>query len=300
MAGPRSRIERALWNELRCGGDVGRSEAAVRLAGLLRNRGELDAARELLDYAPATVDPAAASRAWLACAELLDETGDEVEALRAYRQAGELVSPRHSPDVAIDLAARAQENGNVRGAARLYEAVIAAAPAPSLAAVANLRLAAIQLERTQVKPAIASLRAARELCGPGLLPAVELALAEALLGSGAGGAGLLAEAEELLSSVVASDHPDLAPQAALRLGTELGSRGELVRAYELLGAVVACRHPDFAPLAEAETSLLMHRELDSFGPAEDPPRRLPPPRPRAARPTAPVPGGSRCPGRPPT
>lgn len=258
-----SEIERRLWNDLRCGADAERAVAAIRLAALLRNRGELEAAHDLLASSAAVKDPAEGARAWLALAEFLGEIGEATASMRAYARTAELANPHLSSDVSIDLAARAEQNGNRRGAAGLYEAVIAAEPEASLLAVAALRLAAIHRDEGHPEWAVASLRLALENAGPDLRPAVELDLAEHLLlvdPLGASGE----EAQTLLDAVIAVDHPDLTPRAALIRARELGGRGNFERAYELLRAVIECRHPDFLIAAEEELSSLMHAELEQL------------------------------------
>jgi tetratricopeptide (TPR) repeat protein len=256
-----SELERRLWNDLRCGADARRAVAAIRLAALLRNRGELEAAHDLLASSAAVRDPAEAARAWLALAEFLAEIGEATASMRAYARTAELANPRLSPDVSIDLAARAEQNGNRRGAAALYEAVIAAEPETSLLAVAALRLAAIHRAEDHLERAIASLRLALENAGADLRPTVELELAEDLLSVDRSGMPW-EEAQALLDAVIAVDHPDLTPQAALIRARELRARGSFERAYELLRAVIECGHPDFRIAAEAELSSLMHAELE--------------------------------------
>jgi tetratricopeptide (TPR) repeat protein len=252
-----SDVERDLWNRLRCGDETERSIAAMRLGAMLRNRGELDAAYDLLIAAAAVGDRAAAARAWLALAEFLCEIGEEAGSRRAYNRASELADPERVPDVSMDLAARAQAHGNDRGAAVIYRAVIAAEPDPRLVSVAAVRLAAIHRASGDRRRGIGLLERARDLAGVELMPEVEIALAEMLLERSEEEASSWTRAVALLESAINVDHPDHSPRAALLLGRAFGARRRFTRAYELLQMVIDAEHPELAAEAEAEISALM-------------------------------------------
>lgn len=262
---PTPQIERRLRNQLRCAVDPSeRTVAAFRLAALLRNRGEVAAARKLLQDATAVPDGPLAAEAWLRLGELFDETGHPRRGAFAYRRAAELADPEHSPGVLIDVAAHAERQGGSRRPTELYRRLIEACPQPRLRAVAAFRLALIQRRSRQVGQAVASLRLALQHSEPALEPHVQLHLAEALIEAGKddGVGGVRSEAEALLRKAIEADHHDLSPRAALVLAGLLAEAAEFSEAHRLCEMVIECEHPDFQAEAEAAQSRFMHMELE--------------------------------------
>lgn len=238
--------------------------AAISWAAVKRNRGESAVALDLLGEAVRVGDRETGSRAWLALAESLAEVGEEASARHAYARVAELSDPALTPDVAIDLAARAEANGNEKGAAEIYREVLAMGPDPTLATLAALRLAAIHRAAHQLTLALGLLEDVYGLGEEGELAVeAELALAELLLEFSDQEPSSGERAEELLGSVIEFDHPDHSPRAALLLARRLGARQNFSRAFELLVAVIGCGSPEVVIEADAELSAQIARRSES-------------------------------------
>jgi tetratricopeptide (TPR) repeat protein len=246
------------------GGDPRDSAAAaISWAAVKQNRGEPAAALELLREAACCEDRATSARAWLALAESFAEIGEEEGARRAFTRVAELSDPALTPDVAIDLAGRAEADDDPRAAAEIYAEVIAAGPGPALATLAALRLAAIHRADDRPRLALEVLEQALGAREVGELAVeAELVLAEVLLSLWAREPGHDERAEELLEAVVEADHPDHSPRAALLLARRLGARRNFSRAFELLVAVIGCASPEVVAEADAELSAQIARQAE--------------------------------------
>jgi tetratricopeptide (TPR) repeat protein len=237
--------------------------AAISWAAVKQNRGEPAAALDLLREAVRCDDRGTRARAWLALAEFYSMMGEESGARRAFGRVAELFDPEVTPDVAIDLAARAQANGNDKGAAEIYREVLAAHPAPGLATLAALRLASIHRAADQPRLALAVLEEVRGPAESGELGIeADLVLAELLLELRDRGSASAGRAEELLESVIESDHPDHSPRAALLLARRLGARRNFSRAFELLVAVIGSGASELLAEADAELSAQVARQAE--------------------------------------
>jgi tetratricopeptide (TPR) repeat protein len=237
--------------------------AAIAWAAVKRNRGEPAAALELLREAVRVGERESGARAWFELADFLAENGEESGARRAFARAAELSDPRSTPDVAIDLAGRAEANENRAGAAEIYREVLGARPGAALATLAALRLAAIHRAAGDPGRALSVLQEVPRTGEEGELAVeAELALAELLLELRHKEAGRAECAERLLASVIEVDHPDHSPRAALLLARRLGARRNFSRAFELLVAVTGCGSPDVVAEADAELSAQIARQSE--------------------------------------
>jgi hypothetical protein len=70
--------------------------------------------------------------------------------------------------------------------------------------------------------------------------------------------------ESHLREAIDSDHPDLAPRAALRLAQMKRTTGQFIDAYKFARLVVGSEHPIFAAEGEVECQRLLRGELDSL------------------------------------
>ena len=259
---PSTGRERRWWNELRCGDAATSSTAAFALAALLceRERGE-EAEAILRDFSKADSDPIAAA-ATIRLAQLIERQNGSEEAALAFEAAASRASATDSPDVLLDLAARWATMGEIRRADEAYRNIGQECANPGLRAVAGFRLGVMQREAGLLRSAIHSWELSLEEASALLRPHLLVSLAEALLD---GDAVPLDRAEALLQEVIDSDHPDLAPRAALRLARLKRGQGEFIDAYRLVQLVVNSEHPVFGPQAERERDRLVDGgELDAL------------------------------------
>jgi tetratricopeptide (TPR) repeat protein len=256
-------------------GKVERSNAALDRAASLRLRGERHEAERLLRLALAKADRRTGGTAALMLARLLEELHRPEEAALFFERVDDLASAVECPEALVDLAAHWLANGDRPRARETYERVAEEAVFPAVRAVARHRLAGIQRDDGLLAQAARNWHLALADASPGLVTHVKVSLAEtlvdlahavggaakSLLGLGAHGGtelerGNSDEAEALLREVVAGDHPDLSPRAALKLAQLERSRGCLLDANQLYGLVIDSEHPEFAPRALAERSEL--------------------------------------------
>jgi tetratricopeptide (TPR) repeat protein len=253
-----------------------RAQASFALAALLWQRGEVVGAEQFLRDTTESPDRglAAAGRARLA--HMLDRRGDSASADAMYESTAEVASAEQSPEVLLDLAARWLARGRAADAANAYWAIQIETAEPHLRALAAYRLGDLQSDAGLVEEAIASWRQALGEVDEELRPHVMVALAEALMepeieedeaAQAVASESLVRpesnqEAEQMLELVLSSDHPDLAPRAALGLGRLKREEGELREAYRFFQLVIESEHPEYLLDAHAEQSELIHRELD--------------------------------------
>lgn len=218
-----------------------------------RNRGAMKAAIERLRLAEEKQD----ERTALFHARRhrhLAQAGHAADAAAEAALAQSLSRPDTTPDVELELAARSAALGSDDEAETRYAGVLEALGDHSaLGAIAAFRLALMRLERDERREALALLE--RALCGAdeSLRPHVLISLADELR------ARKRHElVEELYAAALATDHPDLAPRAALKLGGLREERGDYHGAVELYELVIGAEHADLAPVAAARRNALVH------------------------------------------
>jgi tetratricopeptide (TPR) repeat protein len=179
------------------------------------------------------------------------------EADKAAADADSMSDPYRTPDVELELAARAAAIGSPADAERRYRGLLAALGDESaLGAVAAFRLAHLRIERGAREEAIGLWKRALRSADENLRPHVLVELADRLRGRGRGRGD---QVERLYAQAIATDHPDLAPRAALTLGGLREEAGDNKGALELYALVAASQHPDHASDAEARHGALIHR-----------------------------------------
>lgn len=219
----------------------GRHERADPALDSLRTTAQVDVAR-------------AAARSLMRHHGELMRAGRGNEADEAAAEAEGMSDPARTPDVELELAARAAAIGSPDDAERRYRGLLAALGDESaLGAVAAFRLAHLGIARGAREEAVAlwerSLRGADE----NLRPHVLVELADSLRGRRRPD-----QVERLYVQAIETDHPDLAPQAALTLGGLREEAGDNKGALELYALVAASQHPEHASDAEARHGALIH------------------------------------------
>jgi tetratricopeptide (TPR) repeat protein len=215
-----------------------RAEAQLQLGVHYAAQGQTEAAERAFASVDPDDDRLAAARARLRLHRLQIATGQTIQAWDALATTNELSDPRHSPDVELELAARAAALGQRDEATRRYRAVLAARThRDQLGALAAYRLGELQSEQSARDEAVALWRLALQGADEDLRPHVLVRLADALRGRPED-----REAEGLYQQALASDHPDLAPRAALALASLLEQRDALSPALALYA--IACASGD--------------------------------------------------------
>jgi tetratricopeptide (TPR) repeat protein len=231
---------------------AGDGEAGLRLSELLQIRGENGYAEEVLRHTARGSGPVAA-RAAFALGLLLVERGYPGEAHEAFRAANNVADAGDSPDVVLNLAARWAALGRRSDAKQAYRSVVQHAPDRRDRALAAFRLSSLELEDDNCDAAIDLLRLAAADGMEDLAPVAKLELGRAL------GDESTEQREALYREVVESDHPDCAPEAAVRLSELLTNRGEVAEAHRFLDLAIASEHPEWADVA---TDLLKTMKQD--------------------------------------
>jgi tetratricopeptide (TPR) repeat protein len=264
---PTTAQERRWWNQLRCGDAEAGAEAGFALSALLCDRGREDEAEMILtDCSRSTSDTIAAAAA-LRLARLIERRRGPAAAEPSYEQAAERATPSANADVLIDLAERWStlgETGRARGA---YAAAATGSLEPRLRAVAFFRLGALDRDAGLLEEAIDAWENGLADAGGALRFHLLVEIAEVLMDQEAGDRDRI---EGHLTEVIDSDHPDLAPRAALRLAQVKRTGGQFIDAYRLARLVVGSEHPIFAAEGEVECRRLLHGELDSLFELESP------------------------------
>jgi predicted negative regulator of RcsB-dependent stress response len=278
---PRVHSERELWNRLRCARGRDYAEAAFELASLLGNRRNLEDAECLLRDVADHAKGAIAAEAWIRLAGVLEEQGKEGYAEFAYGCAAELSNPEQTPEVMLDLAKHFEQVGRFDPALITYERVVREAANGQMRAVAAFRLARLLRELGRHDRVVELLRTALADASPASAIYITLRLAEELFDLSPDTRSAEAgEAEHLLQTVIETDHPDLAPEAALLLARLRQQQQQLNEAYRLCQLCIDSAHPTYLDEAHELQSLLLHFELegtDSAKPAASPPVRGPDP-----------------------
>jgi tetratricopeptide (TPR) repeat protein len=270
---PTTARERRWWNQLRCGDAEAGAEAGFALSALLCDRGREDEAEVLLTECSRSANDSIAASAALRLARLIERRRGPAAAEPSYEQAAERATPSVSADVLIDLAERWDTQGETDRARRAYAASAAGSLQPRLRAVAFFRLGALDRDAGRLKEAIDAWEDGLADAAGTLRIHLLVEIAEALADQGTGDPDRI---ESLLTEAIDSDHPDLAPRAALRLAQVKRARGQFIDAYRLARLVVGSEHPIFAADGEVESQRLLHGELDSLLQLEAPaPDQLP-------------------------
>jgi tetratricopeptide (TPR) repeat protein len=230
-----------------------RAEAQMQLGVHYAAQGQTEAAERAFAAVDPDDDRLTAARASLRLHRLLIATGQTIQAWDALATTNELSDPRHSPDIELELAARAAALGQRDEAARRYRAVLTARThRDRLGALAAYRLGELQSEQSARDEATALWRLALQGADEDLRPHVLMRLADALRGRPED-----REAEGLYQQALASDHPDLAPRAALALASLLEQHGALSPALKLYAIAGASGHLDVAETADLRRHALM-------------------------------------------
>jgi len=264
--------ERRWWNQLRCARADESAAAAFALAELLWDRDREDEAETVLRECARSNHDRIAAAAMIRLARLVERRRGPVAAGSVYDDAAERASASESGDVLIDLAARWVTLNQLDEAICAYRAVARDCPNHRLRAVAGYRLGTVERESGHLLRAIRAWEIALGDAEDALRVHLLVSLGEARLEQAPDGSS---GGDELLAQAIASDHPDLAPQAALRLARFKRAQGELIDAYQLTQLVVDSEHPLFGPDAEAESKQLIQGELNALLELEAPnPRQL--------------------------
>jgi tetratricopeptide (TPR) repeat protein len=218
--------------------------------------------RELLEILAAERDHEARLR--MRRQRLLARAGDGLAAAREGELARRASTPELTPDVELELAARDASLGKLAEAERRYEAVLDVLEASSpLGALTAFRLAHLLLERREHHAAADLLERALHGANTNLLPHVELALAGEL-----DSVRHRVRVRQLYEAVLRSDHPDLAPRAAVLLGVLHEADGDLTTAVRFYELAIRSEHPEHGPDARVHRSALMHgRATEAIGDA---------------------------------
>jgi tetratricopeptide (TPR) repeat protein len=253
--------ERRWWNQLRCGKAEAGAKAGFALSALLCDRGRDDEAEMILADCARSESGAIAAAAALRLAQLIERRRGPAAAEPSYEQAAERATPTASADVLIDLAERWGAQGETERARRAYSASATGSPQPRLRAVAFFRLGGLDRDAGRVEEAIDAWEGGLADAEGPLRIHLLVRLAEALMDLDVIDRDRV---ESLLVEAMDSDHPDLAPRAALRLAQMKRAVGEFIDAYRLARLVVDSAHPVFAAEGEGEWRRLLHGELDSL------------------------------------
>lgn len=207
------------------------------------------------------VDPCenreAAARAFLRLHRLLISAGQADEAWDALARVEELSDPRHSPDVELELAARAGALGQHVEAEDRYRAVLVAlTDAHRLGALAAFRLGELRHEQGFAHEAVWLWRSALRGCDEDLRPHVLSRLADALRDGPAD-----TEAAHLYRRVLETDHPYLAPRAALALACLLERHEQIAAALEMYALAGGAGDQEIAEVADLRSRVLRRRRL---------------------------------------
>ncbi|MGA8744328.1 MAG: hypothetical protein WB507_00495 [Solirubrobacterales bacterium] len=269
---PTSGRERRWWNQLRCGRADDSAAAAFALAELLWDRNREDEAETVLRECARTDHDPIAAAAKIRLARLVERRHGPGAAEKVYNEAAVQASASDSADVLIDIAARWVTLDRLAEAVHAYRAVARDCPDHRLRAVAGYRLGVIERENGRLLSAIRTWEIALGYAEDSLRVHLLVSLGEARLEQASDGD---LGGEELLAQAIASDHPDLAPQAAFRLAQLKRAQGELIDAYRLIQLVADSGHPIYGPEAEVERERLVRGELNSLLELDAPdPRQL--------------------------
>jgi tetratricopeptide (TPR) repeat protein len=184
----------------------------------------------------------------------LAQSGDHASAGREADLADLLSSADLTPDVELQLAGRAAVLGASDDARTRYERVMRAAGFSPMGAIAAFRLAELGGDEHRGDEALILLEWAVQAADEHLLPYALIKLGDALVI-----AGKNERAETAYAAAVATDHPDIAPRAALVLALRREGRGDVASATELYDMVIGSDHPEYAPDAHARRNALVHR-----------------------------------------
>jgi tetratricopeptide (TPR) repeat protein len=258
---PTTAQERRWWNQLRCGDAEAGAEAGFALSALLCDRGREDEAEMILIDCSRSSNGAIVASAALRLARLIERGRGPAAAEPSYEQAAERAIPSTSADVLIDLAERWDTQGESARARCAYAAAAAGSLQPRLRAVAFFRLGALDRDAGSLEEAIDAWENGLADADGALRIHLLIEIAEALMDREARDRDRI---ESHLTEVIDSDHPDLAPRAALRLAQVKRAGGQFIDAYRLARLVVGSEHPIFAAEGEVECRRLLHGELDSL------------------------------------
>ncbi|MHB8490685.1 MAG: tetratricopeptide repeat protein [Solirubrobacteraceae bacterium] len=232
-----------------------RAETELQLGVHYAAQGQTEAAGRAFAAVDPDANRVAAARASLRLHRLLIAADEVVPAWDALARATELSDPRRSPDVELQLGARAAALGLRDEAARRYQAVLSARThRDRFGALAAYRLAELQSEQGARDKALVLWRLALQGSDENLRPHVLIRLADALRRRQEDG-----EAEDLYEQVIATDHPDLAPRAALALANVMERREALSPALKLYAVASASGHRDVAETADLRRQVLLRR-----------------------------------------
>jgi tetratricopeptide (TPR) repeat protein len=230
-----------------------RAEARLQLGVHYAAQGEPELALRELAGVDSRDNRVAAARACLRLHRLLIAAGEDTEAWDALARASELSDPRHSPDVELELAARAAALGQRVEAARRYRGVLAAfTHTHRLGALAAFRFGELVCEQGARDQAAALWRLALQGADENLRPHVLTRLADSLRDRPGD-----SEAPGLYKLVVETDHPYLAPRAALALAGLLERRDQVTAALEMYATAISSGDSEVAEVADLRRRVLM-------------------------------------------
>lgn len=232
-----------------------RDEAGVRLASLWLEHDQPDMAAVLLESIAQHRQSAWSVRAQFSLAELLQAWGRANEADRGFAGVASALQEVFVPDVALNLAARAAASGDDLVAKRWYAQVLRQG-ASEERALAAYRLAHMYVGAGDRSQAVALLRACVSEADEDLLPHAAFELAE-MWGEDTNPTIRCA----LLERVLHTDHPDLAPLAALMLGDAAWRRDDHLRAQHYYDLCVWSEHPQHAATAHARRRAVLRERL---------------------------------------
>ena len=234
-----------------------RAEARLQLGVHHAAQGEPDVAIRQFTRVDPCENREAAARAFLRLHRLLISAGEADEAWDALARAGELSDPHRSPDVELELAARAGALGQNAEAEQRYRSVFAAlTDAHRLGALAAFRLGDLRCEQGFAHEALWLWRSALRGCDEDLRPHVLSRLADALC-DGPGDS----EAAHLYRCVLETDHPHLAPRAALALACLLERHEQTAAALEMYALAGSADDPEISEVADLRRRVLLRRGL---------------------------------------
>jgi len=234
-----------------------RAEARLQLGVHHAAQGEPEVAIRQFTRVDPCENREAAARAFLRLHRLLISAGEADEAWDALARARELSDPHRSPDVELELAARAGALGQNAEAEQRYRGVLAAlTDTHRLGALAAFRLGELRCEQGFVHEALWLWRSALRGCDEDLRPHVLSRLADALRDGPRD-----SEAAHLYKRVLETDHPHLAPRAALALACLLERHEQTADALEMYELAGSAGDPEIAAVADLRRRVLLRRGL---------------------------------------
>jgi tetratricopeptide (TPR) repeat protein len=234
-----------------------RAEARLALGVEYAAQGRSRLAVDQLRRVDPDDSPAAAARASMRLHRLLIALGDQSDAWQSLGRAVELSNACRSPDVELELAARAGALGQHDEAVDRYRAVIAMVTvADPLGALAAFRAGELRFEQGLLDEALALWRSALPGSDEALRPHVLDRLANTLRDRAGEG-----EAEGFYQLLVETDHPRLSPRAALALAGLLEGRGAFPAAAQMYAMASSSGDLEVAEVADARRRALARRRV---------------------------------------